>query len=409
MLYDLGIKLFGLGIRLHALFNSKSKAWVDGRSHVWEKLDNWQRPSGKVIWFHTASLGEFEQALPVMRSLKDTDPATTIVVSFFSPSGYEYRKDHPIADLTFYMPLDTKANANRVIRMIKPDVSVMTKYDLWNNHLQAAKRAGSQLILFAARFTSDQYFFKQYGGFGRKMLRLFDAIQVQEPDSLSLLRSININAEISGDTRYDRVMAHAIEAVVPDAIATFCANNRILVAGSSWPEGEAMMANSSQHWPEDLKVIIAPHDISERHIAHIQSLFPDGQRYSLYDGSDCGALIIDNIGLLSSLYKLADVAYIGGAFGPGLHNILEASAFGVPVIYGNKTHGHPEADDMEKAGFATKLADPSAFEKALNHWLEKDKASLKNSIKRYMNAKKGATEKVVAAIHDLMLITPDKG
>ena len=409
MLYDLGIKFFELGIRAHSLFNAKTKAWLDGRKDLRSKLEKWNRPTGKVIWFHTASLGEFEQALPVMQMLKASDANISIVVSFFSPSGYDYRKDHPIADLTFYIPLDTKSNAERIIKAIKPDVAVMTKYDLWKNHLEAAKIWGSKLILFAARFTSNQYFFKPYGTIGREMLKLFDAIHVQENSSQHLLESIKINSENSGDTRYDRVMAHAQIASVPHSITEFCSDNQILIAGSTWPEGEEMLAQSRKDWPEDLKVIIAPHDISESHISSIVELFPDAVRFSKMNTPHSQILILDNIGLLSSVYKVADVAYVGGAFGTGLHNILEASAFGIPVIYGHKTYRHPEADDLEAAGFATKLQKPEGFSDALNSWLEKDKIKLQQAIQEHTKTKTGATIKVVAAIHDLMLITPDKG
>ncbi|MFT4525477.1 MAG: 3-deoxy-D-manno-octulosonic-acid transferase [Granulosicoccus sp.] len=405
MLYDLGIRLFGLGIRFHSFFNAKSKDWIEGRKKQWVKLERWKRAEGKVIWFHTSSLGEFEQALPVMQALKKADSTNSIVVSFFSPSGYNYRKDHPIADLTFYMPLDTKANANRVINLIRPDVSVMTKYDLWKNHLEAAKKSGSKLILFAARFTNDQYFFKPHGAIGKNMLKLFNAIHVQETASHNLLKSISIMSEVSGDTRYDRVMGHVKDAQVPGSISEFCGNNRILVAGSTWPEDEKMLAKSRAKWPEELKVIIAPHDISASHINGIQKLFPDAARFSKTDKPDSQVLIIDNIGLLSSLYKVADVAYIGGAFGPGLHNILEASAFGVPVIYGHKTRGHPEADDMETAGFATKLSTPDGFTVTLNNWLNQDNPQLQNQIQAFMNSKTGATKIVAAAIHDALGIT----
>ena len=409
MLYDLGIKLFGLGIRIHSFFNSKTKRWITGRKDLWSKLENWNRPSGTMIWFHTSSLGEFEQALPVMQALKKADARISIAVSFFSPSGYDHRKDHRIADLTFYMPLDTRSNAERVIGIVKPDVAVMTKYDLWKNHLEAAKKSGSKLILFAARYTSDQYFFKAHGAIGRGMLGLFDCIHVQENTSHVLLKSINVDSEVSGDTRYDRVMGHISQAKVPEVISDFCRNNRIIVAGSTWPEGEEMLEKSRNDWPEDLKLIIAPHDISGTHIDGILKLFPDAQLFSKSVDPDSKVLIIDNIGLLSSLYKVADVAYIGGAFGPGLHNILEASAFGVPVIYGHKTHGHPEADDMEAAGFATRLEGTNAFSKTLNNWLSQDKAQLKDQIQAYMRSKTGATKRVVDAIHDLVLITPDKG
>lgn len=405
MLYDLGIKLFGLGIRVHSMFNSKTKDWVTGREDLWSRLENWNRPSGKLIWFHTSSLGEFEQALPVMQAIKKVDSSISIAVSFFSPSGYDHRKDHPIADLTFYMPLDTRSNAKRVIQILKPDVAVMTKYDLWKNHLEAAKASGGKLILFAARYTSDQYFFKGYGSIGRNMLRLFDAIHVQEDASHTLLKSINVDSEVSGDTRYDRVTEHVSQAEVPKIISDFCGENRIIVAGSTWPEGEEMLEKSRNDWPKDLKLIIAPHDISGGHIAGILKLFPDAQLFSNGIDPDSKILIIDNIGLLSSLYKVADVAYIGGAFGPGLHNILEASAFGVPVIYGHKTHGHPEADDMEAAGFATKLQNPNAFSKSLNYWLGQDKAQQKEEIQAYMKSKTGATKMVATAIHDALGIT----
>jgi 3-deoxy-D-manno-octulosonic-acid transferase len=404
LIYNIFIQLFGLAIRIHALFNSKSKDWVDGRRNWKSGLSGLSHlKNQRVAWFHVASLGEFEQSLPIMEKLK---AEFKIVVTIFSPSGYEHRKDHTLPDHVLYLPLDTTANAKAMVAAINPAVLVVNKYDLWFNHLNEAKKAGAKLVLVTANFRENHHYFKWYGFFGRKMLGLFDQILVQNEDSKELLNSIGMESKLSGDTRYDRVMNHAKTAQIPEAIASFVGQSKVVVFGSSWPESEKMLAAFLDQLPEDTKVIIAPHDISKARVQSIATLFPKAILHSqLNENASAQILIIDNIGLLSSLYKVASVAYIGGAFGSGLHNILEAMAFGVPVVFGPNTAKFPEAKDALKSEVATQISNGNELRLALTHWVETDLNSTRKRVLRYMNSRVGATEISVKAIHDSLGIT----
>lgn len=403
MLYNLFISLFGIAIRIHALFNSKSKDWIEGRKNWKSKLAALNFGDEKVAWFHVASLGEFEQSLPIMQELKTE---FKIVVTFFSPSGYRYRQNHELPDQVLYMPLDTQENAKAMVEAIRPKVLVVNKYDLWFNHLNEAKKFGTKLVLVAANFREDHHYFKWYGGFGRSLLRLFDSIVVQNEASKKRLNSIGIDSKISGDTRYDRVLSHAEVATIPEHVQKFVEGSRVAVFGSSWPVSEKMLAGFIDQFPEDVKVILAPHDIGDAHLKSVMGLFPQAIRYSRMDQySDEKILVIDNIGMLSSLYKVADVAYIGGAFGSGLHNILEAMAFGVPVVFGPKTEKFPEAAEAIQAQVARQVSSAEELHSALEQMLNADKEAERIKVVDYMNSKAGATEISVKAIHEALGIT----
>lgn len=293
-----------------------------------------------------------------------------------------------------------------LVSAINPAVLVVNKYDLWFNHLNEAKMAGAKLVLVAANFRADHHYFKWYGGMGRTMLRLFDRILVQNSASAQRLRSINIISNVSGDTRYDRVLNHALNAKVPESIQEFIGPSRLIVFGSSWPVSEKMLADFIHQLPEDVKVAIAPHDIGEQHIRSICNQFPGAVRYSEIAQSQSGpVLIVDNIGLLSSLYKLADVAYVGGAFGNGLHNILEPMAFGVPVVFGPNTEKFPEAKEALEANVATQISTGTQLYSGLKNWLDQERISVSSRVVDHMNSRSGATDISVKAIHETLGIT----
>ena len=347
ILYNIGIQLYALGIRLAAIWNTKARLWVDGRRGLKNQLKHISEDGTfeGCIWFHCASLGEFEQARPVIEALKkQTDHR--ICITFFSPSGYEIRKDYD-ADLILYLPLDTRSNAKQFVTAIKPKAAVFVKYELWHHYLKLLKQSSIPVYLLSATFRKDHRYFKWYGGFFRKMLKRLDGIFVQDKQSHALLKSINISSHLSGDTRYDRVQALASVTKENSIAEEFTQGAFTIVAGSSWQEEESLLKAYHASNP-DVKIIIAPHDIGSGHLNQIEHLF-EGQiiRYSKYDKNFKGnVLLIDNIGLLSSLYGYGDLAFIGGGFSGKLHNILEPAAYGIPVCFGPKHSRFHEAEEM---------------------------------------------------------------
>ena len=346
LIYSLGIYLYGFGIRTASLFNPKAKLWVDGRKKVWKKINTFDSENLPVFWFHCASLGEFEQGRPIMEKLKDRSPCK-IVVSFFSPSGYEIRKNYEGADLVFYLPLDTKKNAKKLYKILKPESVFFIKYEFWANYIFLLKAQKVKLYLISGLFRHNQIFFKKRGFFFRKVLKAFDVVFVQNEASKLLLQKIKIKSIMSGDTRFDRVMQNCENIKSFPEVESFLGNEKTFVIGSSWAEDEAILLPMLNKDSFTDKVIIAPHEIDEGHLKSIESgLIKSTIRYSdLLQGKflDESILIIDNIGMLMHLYQYGTVAYIGGGFKTGLHNILEPAAFGIPVVFGPNHSKFPEA------------------------------------------------------------------
>lgn len=354
IIYTIGIYCYTLGIRLAALFgHEKARQMVEGWKHWPEQVAklSHERPTA---WFHAASLGEFEQARPVLEAYRLRHPDHQVLVTFFSPSGYEVRKNYAHAEAVCYMPMDTPGNVRRFLDAAHPDTVFFVKYEFWYNYLNALRNRGTMTYIFSAIFRPEQYFFQWYGGwFLRQIGFSFQHLFVQNEESLQLLKSHGINhCSIAGDTRYDRVHQIA-QADKPDAVVERFLQGHdgpVLVAGSTWPPDEQLLARlrESKEWfPE--RIIIAPHEIHEEHLRSIEALFPDSIRYSRLSASDNATsrvLIIDNIGILSKLYRYATVAYIGGGFGAGIHNILEAVAYGKPVVFGPNHHKFQEAHDI---------------------------------------------------------------
>lgn len=364
-LYTLGIYLYTLGIRLAALFGHRNarlmvQGWPLTTGHRPLATDHCPLTTDHWVWFHAASLGEFEQARPVLEAYRQRHPDTKVLLTFFSPSGYEVRKNYPLADRVAYLPMDTPRNARRLLDAYRPVAAFFVKYEFWYNYLRELRRRQIPTYLFSAIFRPEQYFFRPYGRWFLKQIRLcYRHIFVQNEESLQLLARHGIDATLAGDTRFDRVHQIA-QAAEPDAVVEHFLQGHdgpVLVAGSTWPPDEQLLARlrESKEWFPD-RIIIAPHEIHEEHLRSIEALFPDSIRYSQLKQSSNQTvkqpqtLIIDNIGLLSKLYRYATVAYIGGGFGVGIHNILEAVAYGKPVVFGPNHHKFQEAHDIIELG-----------------------------------------------------------
>lgn len=358
ILYNIIIYIAGFHLKLIALFNVKIKLGVDGRSKTFKTLQETINDHDQVFWFHCASLGEYEQGLPVFKVLRERFKTHKIVLSFFSPSGYEIRKNTNVADVVVYLPLDTKRNANKFLDIVHPKFTVFVKYDIWPNYLEELRKRKLRAILISAAFRSSQSYFKFYGAIFRKALTAFEHIFVQNESSKTLLNSIHINnVTVSGDTRYDRVSQQLEQNNTQDFIAEFKQDKICLVIGSSWPEDEELLIPYiNESISKDIKFIIAPHNIKTNQIENLKNnikaktiLFSEKEKQKL---TDCSVFIVDTIGLLNKIYSYAELAYVGGGMGfKGLHNILEPAVFGVPVIIGKNYQKFPEAIQMiENAG-----------------------------------------------------------
>lgn len=401
LLYNIGIRLYFLAVYAASFFNAKAKLWIKGRST--QQIGTTEG----CIWFHFASLGEYEQGRPVLEALKAKDSNTKIVITFFSPSGYEIRKNTPLADAVYYLPLDTAANAQHFINTIKPKAAIFTKYEYWYHYFNQLHQQQIPLYIVSGIFRPKQVFFKWYGGLHRSMLAMVTHFFVQDEASVDLLKTININtATVSGDTRFDRVWANANSPKELPIIAEFKNNQKVFIAGSTWPQDEELLSTIITRHP-DWKWIFAPHEIGEERIIKLLDILPsEGTiRYSQITGNrqpttDNRILIIDNIGMLSSLYQYGDVAYIGGGFGRGIHNTLEAAAFGLPVIFGRNYLAFKEARDIVhlKAGISVNNAEQLIEATDLLMLDDEYRSYASQKIKAYVQQNIGATEKILKAI-----------
>lgn len=402
LLYIIGIQVYTLLIRILSLFNPKAKLFINGRKNVYTQIAQQINPEEKHVWFHFASLGEFEQGRPVLEKLKTLYPAKKIVVTFFSPSGYEIRKNYALADV-FYLPIDTKSNAKRFIESINPEMAIFTKYEFWHFYFKALKDRNIPLYVISGIFRPKQAFFKWYGGFYRNILSAVTYFFVQNEESENLLKSIGLNnVTISGDTRFDRVYENAQSPKQLSIIEEFIGQSPTLVCGSTWPEDEKLLSALPAQYP-DWKFIIAPHEIHESHIESIEKQFTASSvRFSVYSSDNKmpnvkrQTLIIDNIGMLSALYQYGKVAYIGGGFGTGIHNTLEAAAFGLPVIFGPKYDKFQEAKDLIAMGAAKSISAVEELMIAFNAFMKSEEAAQKAS--KYVTDKKGATDQIISMI-----------
>jgi 3-deoxy-D-manno-octulosonic-acid transferase len=408
-LYSIAIYCYRVLIHAASVFNSKAKLWVDGRKDVLQKIDSvlstLRSTDSPLVWFHCASLGEFEQGRPLIEKYRATHPGTIILLTFFSPSGYEIRKNYKGADLICYLPIDTRCNAKQFLDIVKPQAAFFIKYEFWFNYLSELKKRNVRTYLVSGIFRENQHFFKWYGTWFRKQFNSFSHFYLQNENSEQLLNSIGFkNTTVVGDTRFDRVSEIVKNVKSISLIEQFKGNNPVFIAGSTWKEDEKLVSNFKF---ENFKLIIAPHEIDEEHIRSIEAKFTRRVgaclRYSQANPQsvqNVKVLIIDNIGMLSSLYQYGSIAFIGGGFGKGIHNILEAATFGLPLIFGPNYEKFTEAKELIKLGGAFSVSDKEEFEKIIS--LLQDEQMLKTAshiCKYYVESRVGASDKILKDIN----------
>lgn len=386
-----------------AKVNPKAKAFVEGRKKGWKELEQFSAQKKPTIWIHCASLGEFEQGRPIIEALKMSQSKYSILLTFYSPSGYEVRKNYTHADLVTYLPIDTLTNAQHFLDLIQPSLAIFVKYEFWHNYIHQIAKRGIPLISISAIFRKEQRFFKNKNNFFNHVLRQFNHIFTQDEESLHLLHSIDITqASKAGDTRFDRVITLSNEPYESPELEEFKGTNDIMVIGSSWEADEKLLIPFIQEHISSLKFIIAPHEINESHIEKLMALFPKtsikwSEMNEKSNFADYRILIVDTIGQLSHLYRFGKYAYVGGAFGAGLHNILEPACYGLPVFFGNKNFTKfKEAVDLLEHGGAFSIGSTKELEENFR-FIEKDSNYLKvrNNIHQYVNDQKGATELIL--------------
>lgn len=407
-LYSLAVRLYGLFLKLASPFSKKARLWTEGRKGLFEQLKAQERKfEGKKegwVWMHCSSLGEFEQGRPLLNALKREYPELGICLSFFSPSGYEARKDKGDADIVTYMPLDTPANARRFVQLLRPELALFVKYELWYHHLMALKARQVPTYLIAAVFRSDHRYFRWYGRLFREMLRSLDRIHVQEERSQELLEEIGIDrVSVSGDPRYDRVWQVAQEAGTVPMVDAFKGEAPLLIGGSSWPSEEALLKRYLDRGSQELKLLLAPHDVGGEHVRSIQGLFREFGvlRYSDDPSEEelkaARVLVIDRIGLLAALYRYGDFAFVGGGFSAALHNILEPIAHGLPVFFGPKIGKFPEAAEMIEEGVAFSIREADELADSLQLYLddEEERKKISEKARSAIERRKGASERIL--------------
>lgn len=403
-LYNIGISLYETAIRTASLWYPKAKQWYEGRKNLFERMRTTIAPDARIVWVHVASLGEFEQGRPIIERIRREKPEYKILVTFFSPSGYEIRKNYAGADYIFYLPSDLPSNAKRFLDIVKPEIAIFVKYEFWLNMLGELRRRHIRTYIVSAIFRRNSVFFRPYGEMWRNALETFDTIFVQNNESKQLLAEIGYdNVIVAGDTRFDRVSHIAEQAKKIDTIERFKAGKRIFVAGSTWGPDEAILQPLINANP-DIKFIIAPHEMDEGRIARIIAETNGGAvRYTKAENEnleDKQVLILDTVGLLASVYGYATWAYIGGGFGVGIHNTLEAATFGLPIAFGPNYKRFKEACDMITLGAARSVRN---F-KELNEWFEplRDNeqalAEASHTAKEYTSKHQGATDIFIKAV-----------
>ncbi|MBC5993231.1 3-deoxy-D-manno-octulosonic acid transferase [Pontibacter cellulosilyticus] len=410
LLYDIGLKAYEAAIALASPFNEKARLMRQGREQQFDKMKRaFAGNQAPVVWFHCASLGEFEQGRPVMEAFKMAYPKYKILLTFFSPSGYEIRKNYTGADYIFYLPLDSAQNAKQFLDIAELELAVFVKYEFWHYYLQELQQRNIPILSVSAIFRPDQVFFKPYGEFNRNMLRRFTHIYTQNKTSLQLLKRIGIKqASIAGDTRFDRVLQTAASVKSIPLVKAFVAGKEVFMVGSSWPADVEVLLPLIQKYSQNINFIIAPHEVNEASITTMmQSLGEGAIRFSKATETDVAkynVLVIDNIGMLSSLYSYGTYAYIGGAFGKGLHNTLEAAVFGLPLFFGPKYEKFQEAKDLIGIGCAFSVNTSQEllqkFEEV--HTTPGFRQSITSKEKTYVQEQAGATAKIMADIKALL-------
>ena len=408
-IYHILLNIVWFGLHVVALFNAKIKLFVRGRKQTFSILEDKLTSADKTIWMHVASLGEFEQGLPILERLRAQYPNHKLVLSFFSPSGYEVKKNTTAADVVVYLPMDSLSNAKRFLKLVRPELAIFVKYEVWPNYLDQLKKSNTPTILISAIFSKRQIYFKPYGGFMRKSLQKFDTYFVQDDDSKKLLDSIGITkVQVGGDTRLDRVSEILERNNCLDFMDRFKNNQLCLVAGSTWPEDESILIDYINRTEERLKFVIAPHQIKPAHVAKITAALqkPSICYSALGDQNlkEIDVLIIDTIGLLTKIYSYANIAYVGGGFATGLHNTMEPAVFGVPIIIGPQFEGFKEAEDLVREGGIVPVSSKDSFSNLMNDFLTHP-TTLQNKGKinsDYINSNKGASDLIMKYISKVL-------
>lgn len=404
LFYNITIYIFNALIYMVSPFHSKASLLVKGRRKWPEKIRERIKPGDRTIWIHCASLGEFEQGRPVIEALKDKMPEHKIVLTFFSPSGYEVRKNYPGADCILYLPADIQRNVEKLIELTHPDFVIFVKYEFWNNYISSLYGKKIPLYLISAIFRPEQHFFRWYGSFFRVMLKKFKRIFVQDRQSLELLAGLGMdNVSLAGDTRFDRVVQIAGAARDISNLDQFRGSEKLFLAGSSWKQDEEIIAQYINNFPGRMKWVFAPHEIDKPNIDRLEKLLKVSVvRFSEFTdtGADARVLIIDNIGMLSSAYKYAYIAAIGGGFGKGIHNILEPACWGIPVMFGPRYKKFREAVELINEKGAMTFDSFEIFSDILNKWLSNEPFYLKSAktAGNYINKNTGATEVILQEI-----------
>jgi 3-deoxy-D-manno-octulosonic-acid transferase len=409
--YNIFRVAYKTGIKMAASWNGKARKWVDGRKNWQQELANkWKiEPGQPVVWMHCASLGEFEQGRPIIEELKSQYPNSKLLLTFFSPSGYEVRKNYMGADYVMYLPFDSRVNAAAFLDIVQPKLAIFVKYEFWHYYLAELNNRKIETILVSGIFRSSQPFFQWWGGFNRNMLQQFSHLFVQNTASKELLAGIGLGDKttVAGDTRFDRVISAAAQWKPVDIADVFCGTDSVMVAGSTWAEDEAILADwmkINKHY----KLIIAPHEIKPENINRIKTLFPNSITYSEFSNHHSPlnthrVLVIDNIGYLSRLYKYASVCYVGGGFNKsGHHNILEAAVYGKPVITGPNFEKFKESVDLKKLGGSFSINNAAELEKAMLSFNHKQASAIAEN---YVKENAGATNTIVQWLQEKRLFT----
>ena len=404
-MYTIAIYLYALAVRLASLTNRKARLMIKGHRKTWRTLRDHAKERQHYVWFHAASLGEVVQGRPLMERLRREHPEKRILLTFFSPSGYEVRKDYAGADLVCYLPFDTPLNARRFIRLVQPEKAFFIKYEFWHHYIDELHRAGVPVYSVSSIFRNDQIFFRPYGRGYARVLHHFNHFFVQNEASRRLLNSLGVTqVSVTGDTRFDRVIDIRNQAKSLPLAAALTGDSRTIVAGSTWPPDEEILIPYFNSHPE-LKLIIAPHEVNEERLRSIeQRLKRPALRYSQAtpeSSAQADCLIIDGYGLLSSLYRYATLAYVGGGFGVGIHNVPEAAVYGVPVFFGPNNQRFREARDLINEGGSFEVTSADDFQAQADRLLADERALAKSGQASgdYIRRNSGATEAIFREVH----------
>jgi len=413
--YNIFIKLYPIIAKIISTKNTKAKLWIEGRKNLFAELEQtFQNNNKNIVWMHCSSLGEFEQGRPVLEKLKFLYPNYQFLLTFFSPSGYEVQKKYAHADWIFYLPMDSKQNAQKFLNIVQPKLILFVKYEFWYYYLIEIRNKKIPLLLLSASFRKNQPFFKWYGNMYREMLRCFTYIFVQDKSCAALLNNIGFteNLTIAGDTRFDRVIEIANQFNGIEIIEQFIDKNITIVAGSTWLEDDEALDHFANTHP-NIKFIIAPHQIEEERIQECLKLYKKSVLFSQFKNgnfnfSDYNVLIIDNVGMLSKLYKYATISFVGGAFGnDGVHNVLEAAVYGKPVVFGPEYDKYREAVELIENNGGISINNTLELEEIFEKLLSDNNfyREIANNAAKFVTSKSGATKKIVAYVYEKRLLT----